>query len=464
MKKLKILVALLCFVWLFPGYGQAATSIKIYLDGAQVNLSSGASAELISNKVMIPIRVVSEKLGHSVGWEQKTKTVTITQDKKVIKMVVGQKTATVDGSKISLDIAPIIKKGTTLVPIRFVAEAMGMKVSWNNQTKSVYLVSQNSGSGGETITPPAGGNESGLTQVNGISFSDSKLMIATSGGAVPSAFAMTSPNRIVVDIPNAEFSSLFEGTQALDLTKSTAGQIIVDGYPGVEKVRYSLFSNSPSTVRVVVDLTKAMTYKLSTTSAGLITVTLNTSGGETTPTPAVKKTVVIDAGHGDQDPGAIGVTGKREKDFNLSLALKIEQLLKKEPGIKIIMTRDDDNFLKLSERVSLANNAKADLFLSIHANSGPAAATGSETYYNRANSKTLANTVHKYLVQAAGLKDRGVKTGNFAVIRDTTMPAILLEVGFLTNKNDEAALFNETFQNRVAEGVVKGMKEYLNVN
>lgn len=449
-KQLKILVALLCFVWLFPGYGQAATDIKIYLNGSQLSLSSGTSAELISNKVMIPIRVVSEKLGYSVGWEQKTKTVTIIQDKKVIKMVVGQKTATVDGSEISLDTAPIIKQGTTLVPIRFVAEAMGMKVSWNNQTKSVYLVSQNSGSD--------------LTQVNGISFSDSKLMIATSGGATPSAFAMTSPNRVVVDIPNAEFSSLFEGTQALDLTKSTAGQIIVDGYPGVEKVRYSLFSDSPSTVRVVVDLSKAMTYKLSTTSAGLITVTFNTSGGGTTTTPTVKKTVVIDAGHGNQDPGTIGVTGKKEKDFNLSLALKIQQLLKKESGIKVIMTRDDDNFLTLSERVSLANNAKADLFLSIHANSGPAAATGSETYYNRANSKTLANTVHKYLVQAAGLKDRGVKTGNFAVIRDTTMPAILLEVGFLSNKNDEAALFNETFQNRVAEGVVKGMKEYLGVN
>lgn len=449
-KQLKILVALLCFVWLFPGYGQAATDIKIYLNGSQLSLSSGTSAELISNKVMIPIRVVSEKLGYSVSWEQKTKTVTIIQDKKVIKMVVGQKTAMVDGSEISLDTAPIIKQGTTLVPIRFVAEAMGMKVSWNNQTKSVYIVSQNSGSD--------------LTQVNGISFSDSKLMIATSGGATPSAFAMTSPNRVVVDIPNAEFSSLFEGTQALDLTKSTAGQIIVDGYPGVEKVRYSLFSDSPSTVRVVVDLSKAMTYKLSTTSTGLITVTFNTRGEDTTPTPTVKKTVVIDAGHGDQDPGTIGVTGKKEKDFNLSLALKIEQLLKKESGIKVIMTRNDDKFLKLSERVSLANNAKADLFLAIHANSGPAAATGSETYYNRANSKTLANTVHKYLVQAAGLKDRGVKTGNFAVIRDTTMPAILLEVGFLSNKNDEAALFNETFQNRVAEGVVKGMKEYLGVN
>ncbi|MCM3783951.1 N-acetylmuramoyl-L-alanine amidase family protein [Neobacillus mesonae] len=462
MKKLKVLVALLCFMWIFPGFGQAATDIKIVLDGSQLSLPSGVKAENINSKVMIPIRVVSEKLGYSVGWEQKTKTVTIKQDQTVIKMVAGKKTATVNGSTVSLDAAPIIKNGTTLVPIRFVGEAMGMKVSWNNSTKTVYLNSS-SGSGGGEVTPPAGGNgnDSSLTQVNGISFTDSKLMIATSGGAVPSAFKMSSPDRIVVDIPNSEFSTLFADTQALDITKSIAGQIIVDGYEGVEKVRYALFSNEPSTVRVVIDLSYAMNYKMTTSSAGMITVTLDTDSVGTTPPTTKKKTVVIDAGHGYQDPGAIGVTGKKEKDFNLSLALKIEQLLKKESGINVIMTRDDDTFLELSERVKVANNAKADLFLSIHANSGPASATGSETYYYRSNSKSLANTVHKYMVQAAGLRDRGVKTGNFAVIRDTTMPAILLEVGFLSNKNDEASLFNTTFQNRVAEGVVKGIKEYL---
>lgn len=442
MRKLKILVALLCFVWLFPGYGQAATNIKIYLNGSQVNISSGVGPEIINSKVMIPIRVVSEQLGYSVKWEQKTKTVTITQGTSTIKMVVGQKTAIVDGSKVTLDVAPIIKSGTTLVPIRFVAEAFGKNVVWDNQEKAVYIQNK-------------------VTQVNGISFSDNKLMIATSGGAKPVVTTLTSPYRIVVDIPNSEFSSLFENTQALDLTKSTAGQIVVDGYPGVEKVRYSLYSNSPSTIRVVVDLTEKMDYKLTSTNAGLITVAISGSSGGSTTTPTVKKTIVIDAGHGNQDSGALGITGKKEKDFNLSLALKIQQLLKKESGIKVIMTRDDDTFLELKERVSVANTAKADLFLSIHANSGPASATGTETYYNRADSKTYANTVHKYLVQAAGLKDRGVKTANFYVIKNTTMPAILLEVGFLTNATDEAALFNETFQNRVAEGVVKGMKEYL---
>ncbi|WDH81179.1 N-acetylmuramoyl-L-alanine amidase family protein [Paenibacillus urinalis] len=461
MKKLKVLVALLCFMWIFPGLGQAATDIKIVLDGSQLSLPSGVKAENINSKVMIPIRVVSEKLGYSVGWEQKTKTVTIKQDQTVIKMVAGKKTATVNGSTVNLDAAPIIKNGTTLVPIRFVGETMGLQVSWNNQSKTVYLNS-NSGSGGSEI-PPAGGNgsDSNLIQVNGISFTDSKLMIATSGGAAPTAFKMSAPDRVVVDIPNAEFSSLFADTQALDITKSIAGQIVVDGYEGVEKVRYALFSNDPSTVRVVIDLSYAMNYKMTSSNAGLITVTLDTDSGTTTPPATKKKTVVIDAGHGDQDPGAIGVTGKYEKNFTLTMALKIEQLLKKEPGINVITTRDDDTFLELSERVKIANNAKADVFLSIHANAGPASATGSETYYNRSNSKSLANTVHKYMVQAAGLRDRGVKTGNFAVIRDTTMPAILLEVGFLSNKNDEAALFNTTFQNRVAEGVVKGIKEYL---
>lgn len=94
MKKLKVWVALLCFMWIFPGLGQAATDIKIVLDGSQLSLPSGVKAENINSKVMIPIRVVSEKLGYSVGWEQKTKTVTIKQDQTVIKMVAGKKSAT----------------------------------------------------------------------------------------------------------------------------------------------------------------------------------------------------------------------------------------------------------------------------------------------------------------------------------------------------------------------------------
>ncbi|KAF4323848.1 hypothetical protein G195_003017 [Phytophthora kernoviae 00238/432] len=394
---------------------------------------------------MVPIRVISESLGYGVDWKQATSTVTISKDNTAMQMIVGQKTATVNGSNVNLDAPPLVKNGTTLVPLRFI------------------------GSGNGTTTPPNSGNDGGgsdqegLVLVNGISFSDNRFLIATSGNTKPNVFTMTGPDRIVIDLPNTAFADSFSEGQALDSNQN--GQLVVSGYPDVSKIRYSLYSNSPSTLRFVIDLSNAKGYDVQSDS-GLVMIDLNKEG-TTTPQPPVgnngKKVVVVDAGHGNQDPGAIGVTGKKEKDFNLAMALKVEALLKKESNIDVVLTRSDDTFLALSERVKIAEKLKADIFISIHANSGSAAANGVETYYTRSNSKALATVMHKYLLQSSGLKDRGVKTASLHVTRETTMPAVLLEAGFLSNKSDEAALFTESFQNSVAKGIVAGIKEYLGI-
>lgn len=177
-----------------------------------------------------------------------------------------------------------------------------------------------------------------------------------------------------------------------------------------------------------------------------------------------KKLVVLDAGHGAKDSGAVGVTGKYEKNFNLAIVLKTAALLKKESNIDVVLTRSDDTFLELKDRAAMANNLKADLFISVHANSSASsAASGTETYYQREASKALAKVMHKYLVEATGLSDRGVRYGNFHVIRETKMPAVLLEVGYLSNKKDETLLFTEALQNKVAASIVSGIKEYLGI-
>lgn len=468
MKKFGFLVLLFVFGLVFPGYSHAAADTKIILDGKEIVQPSDAKAEIINSKVMVPIRVISESLGYGVDWKQSTGTVTISKDNTAMQMIVGQKTATVNGSNVNLDAPPLVKNGTTLVPLRFIGEQMGLKVGWNNTTKTVTLVTQNSGSGNGTTTPPnsgnngGGSNEEGLVLVNGISFSDNRFLIATSGSTKPNVFTMTGPDRIVIDLPNTAFADSFSEGQALDSNQN--GQLVVNGYPDVSKIRYSLYSNSPSTVRFVIDLSSAKGYDVQNDS-GLVMIDLNKQG-ETTAPPVGdngKKVVVIDAGHGDHDPGATGVTGKREKDFNLAMALKVEALLKKESKIDVVLTRSDDTFLALKERVKIAEKVNADIFISIHANSGPAAANGVETFYTRSNSKALATVMHKYLLQSSGLKDRGVKTASLHVTRETTMPAVLLEGGFLSNKSDEAALFTESFQNSVAKGIVAGIKEYLGI-
>lgn len=457
MKKFGFLLFLFVIMVAFPrGADASSYSAKIFLDGNELNLSSNLKVEVIKGTTMVPIRVISENLGYSVKWNKAAQKVTVTGEGSTVEMVVGSKYATIGGQREEMRMAPLLRGGTTLVPIRFLSEQMGLKVSWDNVKKEVYLITPTP-EGSNPVTEPAA--------INGISFSENRLLVAVNGSIKPKVMKLTGPDRIVIDFENAVFSESFSSNNNIDATLN--GELAVEGYPDVKAVRYALFNNDPSTIRVVIDLNQAKNYTLHGMENGssLFIVDLNTT---TVPTPPPgaggKKLVVIDAGHGAHDPGAISVTKKREKDFTLAVALKVGKLLEKEKNIDVVLTRSNDTFLELRDRVKIANNLKADAFVSIHANSGPSAATGTETYYQRATSKALANVMHKHLIRATGLKDRGVRYGNFHVVRETNMPAVLLEVGFLSNSHDNSKLFSSAFQDRVAQSVVTGLKEYLKVN
>ena len=487
MKRLGFLMFLIVFLLAFPKAGDAASSsAKIFLDGEQLNLTSGVKVANVNNNILIPIRVVSENLGFKVDWEKASQSVTVQNSNTTVKMIVGSKTAEIDGSQVSMNITPVLNGQTTLVPLRFVSSQMGMDVKWDNQKKTVFLSSSGSmsdpwtgeeggpstsepddevpGTPTEPSIPPVSGTPGTLMTVDGISFSENRLMIATSGTVTPSVFKLSSPERIVIDLPNTVFSETFGYEHTLNVQNS--GDLPVVGYPDVSLIRYALFSDSPSTVRVVINLTSAKNYTVSTENPGLIFVDLNAT--DSVPAPEIgssgKKVVVIDAGHGGGQSGAVSITGKYEKALNLSIAQKVEALLKKEKSIDVVMTRSDDSTMSLSDRTKIANNLKSDIFVSIHGNSNPSSSpNGTETYYTRETSIQLANVIHKHLAKATGLKDRGVKNGNLHVTRETKMPAVLLEIGFLSNKGDESQLYNEGFQNRVAQGIVSGIKEYLKV-
>ncbi|SDF41347.1 N-acetylmuramoyl-L-alanine amidase [Fontibacillus panacisegetis] len=459
---------LVMVMFLFPQIGHAAGGgTGIYLDGKALELSKNAQVQNMSGNVMIPIRVVVEELGFNVDWDTKTRTVTIQQSDTELKLVVNQSTATVNGNKVSLPVAPKLMTDTVIVPIRFVSEQMGLSVGWENTSKTVYLTSPDSGSDNGSGNNNGGSDGSGsdsnvndtanLANVSGISFNNNQLMIAVDKNVKPNIFKMSEPNRLVVDLPYTQFASAFSSNQSLDSTMN--GFFDVTDYPDVSKVRYALFNNNPSTIRVVIDMNNAKNYTLINNNDGLIIVDLNADSNDNSGNG--NKLVVIDAGHGGSDPGASSVTKKKEKDFNLAVALKVEKLLENEPNIEIVMTRDSDTYPTLQERAKLANSINADIFISIHANAGSATASGVETYYTKSDSLALANVMHKYLVQSSGLSDRKVRTKSLHVTRETTMPAVLLECGYLSNSKDDAVLFTEDFQNSVAEGIAKGIKEYL---
>ena len=181
--------------------------------------------------------------------------------------------------------------------------------------------------------------------------------------------------------------------------------------------------------------------------------------------------VCIDPGHGGHDPGAVGPTGLKEKDVTLAVAKKIAKMLQ-DVDVDVQLTRDTDKHLglmtsaDLSTRAKMANNAKADAFVSIHCNAAAnQTATGTETYHypNSAGSSKLAGALQKHLVAALGLPDRGVKQANFAVLRETKMPAALVELGFISNPAEGELLMDPVFQARAAQAVARGIAGFLGV-
>ncbi|WP_164515110.1 N-acetylmuramoyl-L-alanine amidase family protein [Paenibacillus lentus] len=495
MKKLGFLLMLVVLLWALPGIGQAsAASNSIFLDGQELEQPEGAQAGLVNGSVMVPIRVISEGLGYEVGWEKQNGTVSIKQGDRSLQLFIDNEKAIVDGSDITLSSPPLLKEDTTLVPLRFVGEQMGLQVSWDNETKSAHLYSTSSGSDSGVVnsgasTPPvnegeavpgedqpveqpetngASGSESttannpssNLATISGFSFSDNRLMILTDRTVEPNVFKMSDPDRVVIDVPNAKFSDGFKDILPLDETNR--GQFTVEGYPEVSQIRYSLFSNDPSTIRLVIDLNESREFVVSKENdLTIVELTLEPVVHYIPTRPDGKSLVVIDAGHGGTDPGAPSVSGGSEKDVNLAIALRVNELLQHEPDIITVLTRSDDTYPTLDERVMMANDLLADIFISIHANSGSATASGTETLYTRDASILLADTVHKYVLEATGLTDRKVKNQNLKVTRETMMPAILLETGFLSNPHDDAVLKDPVVQERIAAGIVAGIKEYL---
>ncbi|GIN73154.1 hypothetical protein J14TS2_36290 [Bacillus sp. J14TS2] len=173
--------------------------------------------------------------------------------------------------------------------------------------------------------------------------------------------------------------------------------------------------------------------------------------------------IVIDPGHGGEDNGATGVSGQFEKDFTLSLSKKVEKLLKQESGIEVFMTRTDDSYISQESRYrpKYANKLNADLFISIHGNTfSDPDVSGTETFYYHKNSRLLAEVIQKHVVEATGFKDRGIQKQNLFVVKDTKMPAALIEVGYLTNPQNESKMWTDDFQSGIATSIVEGIKEY----
>ncbi len=215
-------------------------------------------------------------------------------------------------------------------------------------------------------------------------------------------------------------------------------------------------------------------------------------------------TIVIDPGHGGKDPGAKGYSGVKEKNVVLDIGKRLKELLS-EAGLKVIMTRDKDEFISLNERTEIASKAGADLFVSIHANSNPVRRThGIEVYYVKTHDKRDLDEIQRQInerlffrtlnaapnrtVQAIvsdmmyenkiaescrlamrlvhnissdiEIPNRGARHARYFVVRNTLMPAVLIETGFLTNRQEEKKLNSSEYREKLAESIARSILAY----
>ena len=280
---------------------------------------------------------------------------------------------------------------------------------------------------------------------------EEQLVIKSEGDIQFNVSLLNQPDRLVIDLQNSDVNNI------KDFIPSSAL---------VSNVRVAQFSLSPMVVRIVLDLNKAVSYTPKVDdSAKTLTLTMSE--------PSIKgKTVVIDAGHGGYDPGAGGVTGLNEKDFNLDLALKLRDKVT-ALGATVIVTRADDTFVSLSGRADVANQVYADVFVSIHANSSNSTSIrGTSTYFyapstvpalysEREQRQKLAAKVQGRLISALGTRNIGTLQANFAVLRQTQMPSILVESAFLSNADDEALLKDNQFREKEAQAIADGLCDYF---
>jgi len=261
------------------------------------------------------------------------------------------------------------------------------------------------------------------------------------------------PDRIVIDFENVIYQA--------------KGYLEVNKY-GVLRIRASQFKEEPPTSRVVIDTEQPLpfSYSLSEDKKQLylyVEKQKKSLPKQETVKALVGKVIVIDPGHGGHDSGAIGLSGEhiKEKDLNLSTALKLAKLLS-DAGAIPLLTRDSDVFVSLQDRVDFTKRNNPDMFISIHFNlSEKSGISGTETYYYNENSKLLAQIIHNNLTYNLKRKDGGVRKMKFFVVYKNSVPSVLVEPLYLSDQYEEAIATDTQWQSYIAKVLFVAIKQYF---
>jgi N-acetylmuramoyl-L-alanine amidase len=475
-----------------------SSEIKILMDNKPLELDVLSIME--DNQIFIPARNIVDALGGRITWFPTLKLLTINIDNHIVRLVIDEFSLEMDGKKIPLKTPAKVIDNRVMLPLEVIKIITPVEVEWDNQAKTLSINTINTIN---TIRPY-------LLKVRSYSDPDkTRIVIDLSEKTEFKANNLTNPDEIFIDIIGSilKLEDTFKEIEINDgilKTVRTAQfneeitRVVFDLY---QEVKYNIFSLTDPD-RVVIDI-----FRPEKKSEPLFETLPPKPEEKPVLEPKVtgKRVVIIDPGHGGSDPGAIGPTGLKESEVNLKVALHLEELLKKA-GIPTYLTRYKDDFISLEGRTNFANQKNGFIFVSIHANStlnNRPTAIGTETFVlnskyigasakdvadreNRASrahpevdtdlasiigdleesanikySFDFADIVQKELLKYLKLENRGVKQAPFVVLKGVNMAAVIVEIAFISNPQEEKLLKNNEFSQKAAQALFDAISYYI---
>lgn len=439
-------------------------------------------------KSMVPVRFVAEKLGFDVEWDDKTRTVLIFEDESDISEIIGD---TVDDEQ---EIMPeeygvfgkVTANSDEQYDYVYISTRYGIspKITRYTSPERVVFDFPNAAflSSGETLA--LGGNcvqtvrysnhENLARLVFDITKNTQVMVLSTEKGIMLRA-EKSENDEIIYDAfaQRVYFNKAYAGNgktinngYSVTFTNLKLENQKIEIHDGI--IYEIIITNASNGCTVAVDGSNKLRY---TAEKGFYKSDTPVKEDNVKPIekPDGKYTVIIDAGHGGEDPGAVGYNnaGKAvayESHINLAVALLVGEKLESN-GVEVIYTRNKDKYISLTERSELANSSECDLFVSIHCNSiENGAIDGTQVYYHPASETgtILAENIYENMVEMTGLSPKNTQNGSHLyVIRTTTCPAVLVETAFISNEKDRNYLLSKSGQETMAQAITTGIMETL---
>lgn len=433
--------------------------ISLYING-ELTTTTVMPPVQIDGNTLVPAREVFAKMGAEVLWKSAEKSVYITKGEQLMVLTIDSKEVWVDGEIKEANMPAKLINDKVMIPLRFISEALGFKVQWIGPTKTIMIEEEIIAVKPPIVITP---EEEEDTQENEVPEELPGELPESSLGNNHMRYDPSLNALILEKAPGLTGASLIVQDHYIQRQiKVTLPAAYIDFYEA------RVWEETDDIVkRVEVSQLNTTEITLTTTTIKALEITEDDQYIYlkcVKPKEKYNKIVVVDAGHGKDDPGTIYGQIK-EKDITLRLALQLQKEIANDPSIKVYMIREGDTFLTPMERSVVANEIEPDLFISIHVNSigNNESANGTETYYTSktdTRNKVFANMVQKALVDTFGTKNRGVKDNTYVVTKYTNYPAILIEIGFLTNPSDRQMMLSSGFEQKYGVAVYSCIQNY----